>query len=679
MKNIKHLIKKLIGSTDDNSFEEMLYHGICLFGFIGVSALAVLTLTFQIPIKLMLLAFFMLSFFSVMYYWGRFKKHYSIPALYLFSVFSAVIAFFFNGGLRGAPPYTLLILLILALAYSPIKWHVYIFIFHLIVICTVFLIGYRYPWLVAYPYKVPGIPYGALVIANIFSSFLGFMGIYYLRKRYDHEREKNRLQQVRLEKTNEQKSMFFINLSHEIKTPLTLVENFLEKYIERKGEDEELLVMRQNILKMRRDIVEYLNFENLERGKISYEQTQVLLLSKFLEEKIRLFVPYAGNKGIMLHNNIEPGILAQVNVQGIDQILNNLLENAVKYTPEQGEINVSLKKEITGIKLTIQNSGTEIAANQVSHLFEPFYQLSNEKQNIQGMGMGLYIVKKILEHMGGDIQVNSSKEIGVVFSVIFPLGQEYDPVTLSSPGSFRPITGAIMRKAKDSAYSVQKACLLVVEDHNDLLSYLVGELCENYNVFIADNGLTAIGRLENIPVPELIISDIMMDKMDGYELLAHTLADEKFAHVPFIFLTAKDTPGEKISGLNRGALDFITKPFSIEELKIKIKTIIEQKKRISKAAIRDTKKQFNDEHHVNTKQKSLDIFNTNILYYRLSSREKEIILYLKEGLAYEKIAEKLHISRHTVNRHVQNIYEKTGVNSKAGLIDKLFFSLYNSK
>jgi DNA-binding NarL/FixJ family response regulator len=160
--------------------------------------------------------------------------------------------------------------------------------------------------------------------------------------------------------------------------------------------------------------------------------------------------------------------------------------------------------------------------------------------------------------------------------------------------------------------------------------------------------------------------------MDGYELLEKTLADERFAHIPFIFLTAKNTSEEKISGLDMGALDFITKPFSISELKMKIKTIISQKERISEAAIREIKKQFTDAQHLSKKQKNEEIFDINALKYNLTAREKEVITYIRQGLKYEKIGEILHISERTVTRHVQNIYNKTDSTTKIALIDKMF-------
>jgi len=301
--------------------------------------------------------------------------------------------------------------------------------------------------------------------------------------------------------------------------------------------------------------------------------------------------------------------------------------------------------------------------------------LSNEKQNIQGVGMGLYIVKKILDSTGGQIEVDSSKELGVIFTVTFPLGIKDEAIDLSVNSTTTPVINPTIPKATDSPYETDKPSLLVVEDNNELLSYLVDALSQNYNVFVADNGQSAIRRLEKIPIPELIISDVMMEPMDGYELLETTLANEKFAHIPFIFLTAKNTSQEKISGLGLGALDFISKPFSIDELKIKIKTVIDLKGRISEATIRDMKKQLSYANLAGTKQKNDEIFNANAVKYGLTAREKEVIMQIQQGLTYEEIGKKLYITRNTVLRHVQHCFDKTATNSKIDLLNKVFSDL----
>jgi two-component system, sensor histidine kinase ChiS len=671
MKLVKQLIKKVLGDTESRSFEQTLFIGMIIFG-IFESILMTISNIFNKDHIDTLITLSILIFCTNAYYFARYKKKYFLMSTFLLTAFVDYVAYFNTGGINGPIPYILILLLAFVLIYSPLKRHFGIFVFLATGMFIIFFIEYLFPQLVISPYKTQNILNTQLLVVIIVSMCLFFVSIYFLRKSYDNERIKNQLQKELLEKAAYQKSMFFINISHEIKTPLTLVENYLDKYIERWGEDDELVIMRQNIQKMRRDILDYLNFENLERGRVSYDKPEVFSLSKFIEEKIVLFISYAKNKGILLNHNITPDIYVKINLKGIEQVLNNLLENAVKYTPERGEININLKSDENYVEFIVQNNGVVIPSEQIPHLFEPFYQLSQEKYNTQGMGMGLYIVKKILDITGGQIQVDSSKEQGVVFRVQLPFCKEKRTNEHLVSSSIVPNINPIMPKALDSAYSVKKQCLLIAEDQNDLLSYLVGELNENYNVFVADNGLAALERLESMPIPELIISDIMMDKMDGYELLEKTLADERFSFIPFIFLTAKDTTEEKVAGLDLGALDFITKPFSIDELKMKIKTIINQKTRISEAAIREVKKQFADTYSLNNKKKFEDIFNLNALKYNLTVREKEIISYIRKGSKYEEIAEILYISDHTVNRHVQNIYKKTDSTTKIGLINKMY-------
>ena len=357
----------------------------------------------------------------VIYYFARFKKRYFFISGPIFVATAICIAYFTTLGIHGPIPFFIIIFFVFVFVYNPPKWYFKIFIFFTLGLFALFFIEYRFPKLVGNPFKSQNEIYIHLLLSFMYCFLLSSASIYFLRKSYDNERIKNQKQKELLEKTAYQKSMFFINLSHEIKTPLTLVENYLARYIERKGEDEELVIMRQNIQKMRRDILDYLNFENLERGAISYEEQEVLSMSNLLEGKIGLFIDYASTKGIVINYYIEPNVNVKANLKGMEQVLNNLLENAVKYTPVQGEINVNLKNEKNTVKLLIQNSGVVISTDQIPHLFEPFYQLSQEKQNAQGMGMGLYIVKKILDSTGGQIQVSSSNDLGVVFSVLLPL------------------------------------------------------------------------------------------------------------------------------------------------------------------------------------------------------------------------------------------------------------------
>lgn len=668
---MKTLISRLIGSTEDTSFEHRLYHGICIIGSILLLGLIITNIINQLKFDLVICCIG-IFFSGILYYFARYRKKYQIFGLYGIYLVLIVVSYFNDNGIYGPIPYGIIVILVFALVLSPVKWSIRIFIFHIVVFSAVLLVEYFFPHLITNPYKTQNLLYNDLVESLIAVIIFSFISIYYLRYTYEQEREKNLKQQAIIESANQQKSMFFINLSHEIKTPLTLVENYLEKYINKKGEDEDIMIISQCIKKMRRDILDYLNVENIEKGNISYEKIQPLLMSRFLDEKIKLFLPYAETKDIVVNCIIEPEVFVDVNLNGIDHVLNNLLENAVKYTPENGKINIGLKNEEKNARLTIQNSGSKIPDDQLIHLFEPFYQLSNEKLNAQGIGMGLYIVKKILDSTGGEIHANSSDKEGVSFTVLLPLNLNHENIVYPKQSVLAMNINAKIQKAFDSSYFTNRKSLFIIEDNEELLGYLAQELSNEYNIFLARNGKIAIEKLEIIPVPDLIVSDIMMDQMNGYEVLSKTIADERFAHIPFIFLTAKDGTNDKIAGLEMGALDFISKPFSMAELKMKIKAIINEKTRISEAVIRNLKKQFTDNHFLKIRQQNDELLNINALRYNITSREKEVIIFIQQGLKYEEIGEKLYISERTVIRHVQNVYKKTASSTKIDMLQKLF-------
>lgn len=665
--SMKKLINRLIGTTENFLFEQVLYNGMCFFAFTLAIVLTIVNIIYQTYNEI-IYALPVTAFLGTMYYLAKFKNRYYPLTLYIFTIVLTGINYFRNLGIHGPISFYFLVIFIFALAYSPVRLHVKVFVLQLLFIAIATLIELVFPKTILNPYQTPGMLYGDLVLGIFLGATTLFFGINFLRRSYDTEREKNYQQKAQLEKNSHERTMFFINLSHEIKTPLTLVENYLEKYIQDKGEDEKLKIIHQNVKKMRRDILEYLSVEKIEMGNDTFEELTTILLSKYLLDKIKQFDDYTRNKGVKLVYTVMPQVFIKTNGKGIEQVLNNLLENAAKYTPRGFEITVILKKEDSNGKLIIQNSGVIIPEEKIIHLFEPFYQLSHEKLNQQGVGMGLYIVKKVLDNTGGQIEVESNNEIGVRFTVTMPLSNENEITEQVIENYLAPIIPSNIPVASDSPYDVNKQNILVVEDNNELLSYLVSELQTTYNVFVADNGKTAMDRLQKIPIPEIIISDIMMDKMDGYEFLKISSTFEEYSYIPFIFLTAKNEPKIKNDSYELGALDFITKPFSIEELKLKIKVIITQKQRISKAAIKNIKTQFTNEVLISSK----DRFANNANRYNLTQREKEVVQLVKEGLKYEEIAQKLHISEHTVNRHIQNIYEKTFSNSKLNLLEKLY-------
>ena len=197
------------------------------------------------------------------------------------------------------------------------------------------------------------------------------------------------------------------------------------------------------------------------------------------------------------------------------------------------------------------------------------------------------------------------------------------------------------------------------------------KLCQQHNVFTATNGIEAINKLKKIPITDLIVSDIMMDDMDGYELIKALSSQEKYKHIPFIFITAKTTDEEKEKGLKLGAIDFISKPFKTFELMHKINSVLTNLKNQKIAFIQHATNSMNNGHigkQINGKVLSIEEKCKKLSF---TVRESEVAILTIQGKSYKDTADKLYISEKTVSKHISNIYKKLDINSKIELMKKL--------
>ena len=197
------------------------------------------------------------------------------------------------------------------------------------------------------------------------------------------------------------------------------------------------------------------------------------------------------------------------------------------------------------------------------------------------------------------------------------------------------------------------------------------KLCQQYNVFTATNGIEVINKLKKIPIPDLIVSDIMMDDMDGYELIKALSSQEKYKHIPFIFITAKTTDEEKEKGLKLGAIDFISKPFKTFELTHKINSILKNLDFQKEALIKHANNSMKNGHigtQINRKVLSIEEKCKKLSF---TMRESEVVILTIQGKSYKDTGDNLYISEKTVSKHISNIYKKLGINSKIELIKKL--------
>jgi len=483
-----------------------------------------------------------------------------------------------------------------------------------------------------------------------------------------------------IERLNNERNDFFINFIHETKTPLTLIANYMSSYIKKYGEKEELNVMKQNFEKLTNQMNSVLDIEKFERGIHIYDHDKIVDFSSILIKKIDLFKKIASNKNISITENIKKNIFIKADPLSIIRIINNLIDNAVKYTDKAGKIIVSLKfiKNSNKVEFIVADTGVGIPEDQLDKIFMPYYQLSHKKRNIQGIGLGLSIVKKITDSLNAEIFVKSIENKGTAFTIIF---NSYDiknekigkkEIVSDIDEEFYKRKFSIIPEFEKKEIIKNEKNILLIEDNNDLLSLIENKLSRYFNVLTAKNGKEGLKKINAIKKPDIIISDIMMDEMDGWSFYEQILKRNDLRDIPFIFITAKASIEDKIRGLNLGAIDYIVKPFLIEELIAKINNILlieDQAKDYLKNEIKEKFINILDEKD----QAGIIQENYKKIFdeYNITPREREIIKLLLQGFQYKEISSDLNISMKTVSSHIEHIYSKFNIQNRIELINIL--------
>jgi signal transduction histidine kinase/DNA-binding NarL/FixJ family response regulator len=477
-----------------------------------------------------------------------------------------------------------------------------------------------------------------------------------------------------LEKLNEQKTNTFVNLAHETKTPLTLINNYLDEYISKKGSSEELNVVKKNIDKLSNDIVNFFDLEKLNKGFAIYNHDQVCNFSEILSDDLLLFKKYAKNRNIVLRESIKDDLFVQADPVAINRIIINLIENAIKFSDDDCGIEISLQDYGNKINFSVKDCGIGIPPEMQSKVFEPYYQITNQKKSIQGMGLGLPIVKKVVQDLNGEIKIESDPKREPGTKMIVTLNKHTLSENEIASGNYSRYSATAFIEdlnMEEQQFDEKKETILIVEDNVSMVNYLAKKLQDSYNVYTALNGNEALKKLKTlIVIPDLIISDVMMDKVDGYAFAKIISNDPLYNHIPFMFLSAKAAKSDKLQGLRLGAIDYVHKPFSINVLKQKIESILQNAKRQRSAVFNKALNVLNKPEPI-AAQQTTNKFEQNCELYHLTAREKDIAKLVCKGRRYKEIGETLFIAERTVTKHVQNIFEKVRVTNKIELINKL--------
>lgn len=408
------------------------------------------------------------------------------------------------------------------------------------------------------------------------------------RERLHSELKFERLTAEKLQEIDALKSDFFTNLSHEFRTPLALIKATIDKLqsapINLPKEDYKVIDRQAGqLLDM---INQLLDLSKLEAGKLTLNPHPIDL-SNFLKELTGSFVALFESRRLTFRYTlpIQP-VWVNADQESLARILSNLLTNAAKFTPTGGQVQLSVSVEdqqdnMLYVRIMVQDTGIGIPVHQLPHIFDRFFQGdSSITRRYEGTGIGLALVKELVELQQGVIKVESSQEYGTTFTIMMPflvVNQQHENGQLAP--NLLTIPDNLTVADKKLEIKAQKPQLLIIEDNIDLRNFLVDCFNPVYQTLAVGNGNEGFAQALK-HVPDLIISDVMMPGMDGVELCRRLKADERTSHVPVILLTAKTDTKSKLAGLETGADEYLTKPFDRLELLTRVNNLLASRKQL---------------------------------------------------------------------------------------------------
>ncbi|MBK7632259.1 MAG: response regulator [Ignavibacteriales bacterium] len=416
------------------------------------------------------------------------------------------------------------------------------------------------------------------------------------RVRVKHEFEMSKFEAQKLHEVDEMKSRFFANISHEFRTPLTLILGPVKQIIERTKETrtkEDLNLVHRNANRLLGLVNQLLDISKIESGNMKLQTTPINIIP-YLKALVLSFTSYAERKRISLNfvSDVDE-IIVYIDKDKFEKIINNILSNAFKFTPDDGLIKVVVNQHNENLKITVSDTGVGIPQEKLQKIFDRFYQVDGSHTREQeGTGIGLSLTKELIELHKGNIEVESEEGKGSSFIISIPLGTDHlkpdEIIELESEKTEHPITESILANTPvsktnlpdiDLVTNTDKPILLIVEDNYDVRNYIRTNLDNGYRIIEAIDGEDGWNRSTN-NLPDLIVSDVMMPRMDGFELCKKIKTDERTSHIPVILLTAKAAKQDKLDGYEIGADDYIMKPFEPDELRARIKNLIIQRKKL---------------------------------------------------------------------------------------------------
>ena len=436
--------------------------------------------------------------------------------------------------------------------------------------------------------------YALFILSMVYGTWRFQINRFKLKRQLELEHQ----QAQKLEEIDKIKSHFFTNVSHEFRTPLTLIKGpsklILENTTEEQTEENAKLIFR-NSEKLSKLVNQLLDISKIEAGATQLKASGINIVI-LLKELCCSFAAYAETKKIKLNfNSTEQTIIVYLDIDKFEKIINNILSNALKYTAEHGEITVSVNESENFVNIKITDTGIGIPEDMLPYIFDRFYQAGqNQNHDAQGSGIGLALTKELVKLHSGNIVVDSKEGEGTTFTISFPLGKKHlqpdqiidiaviidksdSELTFDESKSTEPKKQSI--EIENILHENERPLILIVEDNEDVRQYIKNYLKDYFQIVEAIDGEDGFKKsIEHLP--EIIVSDVMMPNMDGFQLTDKLKNDQRTSHIPVILLTAKAASQDKMEGYEYGADDYIMKPFDVQELTVRIKNLTDQRKRL---------------------------------------------------------------------------------------------------
>ena len=377
-----------------------------------------------------------------------------------------------------------------------------------------------------------------------------------------------------LKKLSAMRESFFTNITHEFRTPLTMIlglSHDLQSSDTEDVRDKALTIERQGhgLLTL---INQLLDISKLQ-SSVGIADWRNGNITAYLTMIVESWRDYARSRNIDLQFLAKDTVEMDFVPDYVNKVVNNLLSNAFKFTPEYGKVSVTMRCESEQLLIDVEDTGQGMTPETLAHVFEPFYQGEGDAQSI-GTGVGLALVKQIMDAVGGTVTAESTVGKGTMFHLSMPIRNEAKQRIAAAPETQTPLLPETETPLADNEGEDSQCRLLVIEDNHDIAAYIGSQFSSRYAVSYASNGKDGLAKTLDL-MPDLIITDLMMPGMDGLEVCRQVRSNEIINHIPVIVVTARITEEERISGLEAGADAYLAKPFNADELRTRVEKLLE--------------------------------------------------------------------------------------------------------